>query len=194
MRIHRLLSVSRVNGPGSRFVVWVQGCSRQCSGCFNPATHDHRGGYELEVSEIVRQIPLTEVIGITVSGGEPFEQPEELEALLEKTRQMGLNRLVYSGFTHEELKEQGNRIVERCLPLIDILIDGAYEKEIPAKMPWTGSGNQRVIELRNGQVQNILEEGELEASGIFDGELIIDSAGGITATGIMDSGKLAEEH
>jgi anaerobic ribonucleoside-triphosphate reductase activating protein len=142
----------------------------------------------------VRLIPFSEVSGITVSGGEPFEQPEELEALLEGSGQKGLNRLVYSGFTYEELKEQGNQMVERCLSLTDILIDGAYVKEIPPYMPWTGSGNQRVMQLHSGQIQRLFGEGELEASGVFDGELIIDSAGGVTATGIIDSSKLAEEY
>jgi len=193
VRIHRLLPASRVNGPGIRFVLWVQGCSRRCSGCFNPATHDHQGGYEAEVSEIVGQIPFSEVSGITVSGGEPFEQPEELEALLEETGQRGLNRLVYTGFTYEELKKQGSRMVERCLSLIDILIDGAYVKEMPPYMPWTGSANQRLIQLRNGQIHKIFEEGELETSGGLEGELIIERDGGITVTGIIDSSKFLEE-
>ncbi|MDR0312017.1 MAG: radical SAM protein [Treponema sp.] len=187
MKIHRLLPVSRANGPGPRFAVWVQGCSRSCPECFNPLTHDLHGGYELSVSEIISQIPIGEVNGITVSGGEPFEQPDDLAALLEETSQMGLNSLVYTGFTYEELKSQNVCKVEKCLSLIHILIDGAYKKEIPPKMPLTGSGNQRVLQLCHGTIAKIYTKNDLETDGFFDGELIIDQTGAVTATGTINS-------
>jgi anaerobic ribonucleoside-triphosphate reductase activating protein len=92
MRIHQILEMSNANGPGLRFVIWVQGCYRKCRGCFNSETHDPYGGYELEVSKIIEQIPLAKVSGITISGGEPFEQAEELLALLKKAGRIGLTR------------------------------------------------------------------------------------------------------
>lgn len=182
MKIHRLLPVSQANGPGSRFVLWVQGCSRRCSDCFNTDTHDRNGGFQASVSEILGQIPYKEVEGITVSGGEPFEQPEELAALLEETGKKGLNRLVYTGFTYEELIGHENRLIAKCLPLIDILIDGPYKQEIPQNAPWTGSGNQRVLRLRHGEIEGTWQK----SCGHIDGELIIDRTGSITITGIFD--------
>jgi anaerobic ribonucleoside-triphosphate reductase activating protein len=187
MRIHRILDISNANGPGSRFVVWVQGCSRNCPGCFNPQTHDPCAGYELDVSEIIKQIPLARVGGITVSGGEPFEQAEELLALLEETGQKGLNRLVYSGYTYEELLAQKSCAYEKCLSEIDLLIDGAYEKENLPFMPWTGSGNQRLIQLHCGRIKKIYEKNDIETALAPDGEIIIDKNGGIITTGIFDS-------
>ena len=189
MRIHRILEVSNANGPGSRFVVWVQGCSRNCPGCFNPQTHDPCAGYELEVSEIIQQIPLAKVGGITVSGGEPFEQAEELLELLEETGRKGLNRLVYSGYTYEELLAQKSCAYKKCLSEIDILIDGAYEKENPPLMPWTGSGNQRLIQLHCGRIKKIYKKKDIETAAAVapNGEIIIDKNGGIITTGIFDS-------
>jgi len=187
MRIHRILDTSHANGPGCRFVVWVQGCSRQCPECFNPQTHDPCGGYELDIAEIIRQIPLTKVIGITLSGGEPFEQAEELLALLEEIGRKGLNRLVYTGYTYEELLAQESRVFKKCLSEIDILIDGTYEKETPPYLPWTGSGNQRVIQLQSGQIRKIYDKNDAEiASFTPDGEIIIDKNGSILTTGIFD--------
>ena len=188
MKIHRILPASRANGPGPRFVVWVQGCSRRCCACFNPGTHDRGGGYEISVPEIISRIPFAGVSGITISGGEPFEQPEELAALLEETGRRGLNRLVYTGFTYEELKEHENRRVAECLPLVDMLIDGPYEKGTPPDMPWAGSGNQRILRLRCGDIEKAYEKKDAEtADGYVEGELIIDQTGSIMITGVFDS-------
>jgi len=187
MRIHRILDVSRANGPGCRFVVWVQGCSRQCPGCFNSQTHDPSGGYELKASEIISQIPLAKVSGITLSGGEPFEQADELLALLEETGRKGLNRLVYTGYTYEELLAKKDRVYRNCLSEIDLLIDGAYKKEKPPYLPWTGSGNQRILQLIDGQIMKIYDKNDVEtASTTPDGEIIIDKNGDILTTGIFD--------
>jgi anaerobic ribonucleoside-triphosphate reductase activating protein len=157
-------------------------------GCFNPATHDRNAGYEVSVLEIINQIPVAEVSGITISGGEPFEQPEELAALLEEAGRRGLNRLVYTGFTYEELIGHENRQIVKCLPLIDILIEGPYEKEMPPNMQWAGSGNQRILHLHSGNIDKKHEgrEGETTA-GYAEGELIIDPIGSIIVTGIIDS-------
>jgi len=167
-------------------VVWVQGCSRRCPGCFNSDTHDPCGGYENEIQEIFKEIPLTEVEGITVSGGEPFEQTEELLALLYTAFQMRLHRLVYTGYTYEELQLKKDITVEKCLMETDLLIDGAFKKENPPYMPWTGSGNQRLIQLHNGKIKKIYKKSDLKMTEIPDGEILIDTAGGILTTGIID--------
>jgi anaerobic ribonucleoside-triphosphate reductase activating protein len=167
--------------------VWVQGCYRRCPGCFNPGTHDPFGGYETAVPEIIKQIPLDEVGGITVSGGEPFEQAEELLVLLEETGKIGLHRLVYTGYTYEALQLRENCATGKCLAEIDILIDGAYEENLPSYMPWTGSGNQRVVQLDGGKIRKIYKKSEIESSVDADGEIIIDQGGSILTTGIIDS-------
>ena len=77
-RIHSLESFGTVDGPGVRFVVFVQGCPHGCPGCHNPDSHDSSGGREMTVEEVAEQLlgnPLTD--GLTLSGGEPFAQPED---------------------------------------------------------------------------------------------------------------------
>ena len=188
-----MLPRSQANGPGFRFVVWVQGCSRRCQGCFNPGTHDHNGGYEVSVSEIIAQIPFDRVDGITISGGEPFEQTEELAVLLEETGRRGLDRLVYTGFGYEELNGRENHHIAKCLSLIDILIDGPYEKDFPPIMPWTGSRNQRVLQLDHGKIEKEYGTGDVQMAENINGELIIDESGNITMTGGIN-GKIIMEN
>ena len=106
--------------------------------------------------------------------------------LLEEAGQMGLNRLVYTGFTYEELVEHENRLVAKCLSLIDMLIDGPYKKEQPPDKPWAGSGNQRILELRGGVIQREYEKKDIQVAEDIAGELIISRTGTITATGIID--------
>lgn len=192
MRVHSILPVSRANGPGSRFTIWVQGCTRKCSGCFNPETHDASGGSEFSVTEILKQITPEETGGITVSGGEPFEQAEELAALLEQAGAKGLSRLVFTGFTYEELLSKKSKAIEKCLLGTDMLIDGAYIKELPPYMPWTGSGNQRILQLEQGKVVRVCVKTEMEAAEAIDGEIIINSDGKISATGNINIARFVD--
>jgi len=78
MRIFGLVQDSIVDGPGFRFSCFVQGCPHHCPGCHNPESHDPNGGREMTVEEVAEQLlgnPLTD--GLTLSGGEPFAQPED---------------------------------------------------------------------------------------------------------------------
>ncbi len=184
MRIHRYLLSSAVNGPGKRFVLWVQGCSRNCAGCFNPETHDRDKGSVMTADEILNLVPLRETEGITVSGGEPFEQPEELAVLLKLAALRNLHRLVYTGFRYEELKAMKDRNIDECLALTDMLVDGEYAGTIPQNHSWAGSGNQRVLVLDEGKIVKEIEALEAVSR---NGELIIDRDGNITATGFVDS-------
>lgn len=192
MRIHRILPMSRVNGPGRRFVLWVQGCSRHCEGCFNPSSHSSDGGGNLSVEDILRRVETEQVEGITVSGGEPFEQPEELALLLRKAKEITLTRLVYTGFTYDELLGSNNSAIRECLKLVDILIDGPYKKDIPSKTPWAGSGNQRILELHEGRIIAIANKKYGQNGHFADGEIVIDNAGRMITTGIFDSAGLQE--
>ncbi len=150
----------------------------------------------MAVDEIMNLIPIQDVEGITISGGEPFEQPEELSKLLTLAALSDLHRLVYTGYRYEELKTMKNWSIDLCLGLTDMLIDGAYDWTIPQKHPWAGSGNQRILFLEQGKIVD--DQETLEAMGIQEaftglGEITIDSLGGITATGFMDSQVLQEK-
>jgi anaerobic ribonucleoside-triphosphate reductase activating protein len=133
----------------------------------------------MSVAEIVSRIPVHSVIGISVSGGEPFEQPQGLRELLDAARSLGLHTLVYSGFTYEEL----HRSFPALLRKIDILIDGPYIREIPQAHPWAGSGNQRILCLQDGEI--IFHDTAPPASAAMNGEITIAHTGAITLTGFF---------
>jgi len=144
LRVHAFERHSRANGPGVRAVVWVQGCTLGCPGCFNPDTHDAGGGGDIPVSELVDRVLAEAAVveGITVSGGEPFEQPAALAALLSGGRAAGLSVLVFSGFTVEEIRARPGG--DDLLALIDVLIDGRYLAGQRHGRGLRGSANQRI--------------------------------------------------
>jgi len=112
--------------------------------------------------------------------------------LLEEAGRKGLDRLVYTGFSYEELCGRSDHAVRKCLSLIDTLVDGPYEQGMLPRMPWTGSGNQCMLQLRNGEIVANCRENDLEGASHFEGELIIEQNGGILVTGMINS-KILEE-
>ena len=147
MRIHAIEPRSRANGPGARFVVWLQGCSLGCPGCFNPTTHDASGGREVEVEDLLAQLRAANVEGLSLSGGEPLQQAEAAQALLSGARALGLSTLAFSGYTLEEIRElpHGPEVLAR----LDVLIDGRYVSGERLATGLRGSANQRIQLLTN---------------------------------------------
>ncbi|MFH1265139.1 MAG: 4Fe-4S single cluster domain-containing protein, partial [Planctomycetota bacterium] len=80
IRLHAFEPASRANGPGLRAVVWFQGCTLRCPGCFNPGTHNPLSGHESDTATLAAEILAIrrKIEGVSVSGGEPFQQPEAL--------------------------------------------------------------------------------------------------------------------
>ena len=142
LRVAGCVSDSIVDGPGMRYVVFVQGCPHRCPGCHNPQTHDFAGGYPADPDEIVRQVKADPLMsGVTFSGGEPFCQPEALAALGERIRALGKNIVIYSGYTFEQLLHIGERNPA-------VLVDGPYlEAERDLTLEYRGSRNQRLIKV-----------------------------------------------
>ncbi len=139
---------SEVNGPGCRAVIWVQGCLRECPGCFNPASWSFEIDRLISVDALVQQIlsnPRNQ--GVTFSGGEPFWQAAALADLARQVKAAGLNVMSFTGFTLEQLRsEQGPAGAEELLEQLDILIDGAYVQSLAVHSPdsLVSSSNQRV--------------------------------------------------
>ena len=82
-RIHSLESFGTVDGPGTRFVVFVQGCPMRCAYCHNPDTWEMNGGTMMEPSYIIEQYERNSAFyknggGLTVTGGEPLMQVDFL--------------------------------------------------------------------------------------------------------------------
>jgi anaerobic ribonucleoside-triphosphate reductase activating protein len=134
--------ISKVNGPGNRFVLWTQGCSKGCSECFNPETWSTNVYKELSPRQIFELVKNFEVDGITISGGDPLEQEDDLLELLFLLKEIKLTKgiILFTGFTREEIRV--NPIREKCLSYIDVLIDGRYEKNLKVDFSLRGSSNQ----------------------------------------------------
>ena len=140
---------SIANGPGIRYVVFVQGCPHNCEGCHNPSTHDFGGGKNCSVEDITAEITKNPLLrGVTFSGGEPFEQAAALCVLAKNVRAKGLDIFCYSGYTFEEILASGDENKLMLLRLSDVLVDGQFVlAQRSLSLPLRGSKNQRVIDV-----------------------------------------------
>lgn len=149
MRIANYVQDSIVDGPGLRFTLFVQGCPHHCAGCHNPTTHAFDGGKEMSTTDIIRIMlanPLTD--GLTLSGGEPFCQPEACAVIARAAKEHGLNVWAYSGWEFDHLFEDPNPAVRELLTLCDVLVDGPFLlSERSLGLRWRGSRNQRVLNV-----------------------------------------------
>jgi len=169
-RIHAIEPRSRANGPGARFVVWFQGCTLGCAGCFNPGTHA-AGGRELDIDTL----DFGDVDGISLSGGEPMQQPAAALALLERARAQAKSTLMFSGYTLDEIRAlPGGPAV---LAQLDVLIDGRYVAGERLATGLRGSANQRIHLLTSRYTL-----ADVEATPVA--EIRIGPAGDVVLTGV----------
>lgn len=127
MRIERAVNYITALGPGKRLCVWVNGCSRGCKGCVSERLQKVDESTEVEIEEYFFGYNLTAIDGVTVSGGEPFEQTEELKRLLAYFRRKGIKDiLVYTGYTLKELTARKDEATNAALKNISVLVDGRY--------------------------------------------------------------------
>ena len=142
INLHSTIKSSRVNGPGDRFVIWTQGCRKMCKNCYNPETWSHYRNNLIDIDLLVEEIKNSSISGVTISGGDPFEQPEELFYLLREIKQLDLSDgfIVFSGYTIDEIRVREE--LRKCLDYIDVLIDGLYIDEKRITNGLAGSSNQ----------------------------------------------------
>lgn len=152
IRLFGLVTDSIVDGPGFRVSIFTQGCPHHCKGCHNPGSHDPAAGKEWTLDEVEKKFtgnPLLD--GITLTGGEPFQQPAACAELARRAHQKGLNVWSYSGYTYEKLRElaRGDEAVNALLSEIDVLVDGPFLlKERSLELLYCGSKNQRIIDMK----------------------------------------------
>ena len=150
IRIAGTVNDSIVDGPGYRYTIFTQGCPHHCPGCHNPQSHDFEGGRVVDTETILRQVrenPLLD--GITLSGGEPFCQPEACRALAEAAHDLGMSVWCYTGYTWEKLVQEADPARLALLEAVDVLVDGPFilaQKSLELK--FCGSRNQRLIDVR----------------------------------------------
>lgn len=179
LSLAHIVRSTEAEGPGKRFAIWFQGCPLRCPGCCNPEMLTFEGGQQIELTNVLQQIESSAIEyqneGITLLGGEPFAHANGACLLAEKTQQLGLSVMIFSGFTLTELQSRRDTSVDRLLQATDILVDGPYLREQPdSTRRWIGSRNQQIhflssryraddpcwqhpntleIRLQNGQLQ-----------------------------------------
>ena len=138
-------------GPGTRVAIWFQGCTLACPGCLSRDTWDSDQGMDLPLSSLLDWIDALDgpIDGVTVSGGEPFQQPAALRALLDdlavwrRRREPPVDLLAYSGFPLALLRRRHADVLDR----LDAVIAEPFRRSEPSNDPWLGSANQRIVPL-----------------------------------------------
>ena len=149
MRYGQIRQYDIANGPGIRATVFVTGCSRHCVNCFNEEYQDFNAGSEWTAAETERLISYLQDdtnSGLTLLGGEPMENAEDLLELVQVVRRAVPEKSiwVYSGFLYEEILAQPARkaLLEAC----DVLVDGPFVDALKDPgLYFRGSSHQRVI-------------------------------------------------
>jgi anaerobic ribonucleoside-triphosphate reductase activating protein len=153
IKVAGIVKESIVDGPGIRMVIFAQGCKHKCRGCQNPNTHAFDGGKLVDIDNIISDVRKNSLLdGVTLSGGDPFEQAEAFAELAKEVKRMGLNVITYTGYTYEQLLgfSAERKDYEELLHNTDMLIDGPFiAEEKSLQLKFRGSKNQRIIDVPN---------------------------------------------
>lgn len=145
----RIVDATDAEGPGRRTAVWVQGCSLHCEGCFNPHMWTTHGGKRINPSQLADHV-IDRALdarceGITLLGGEPFEQAAPLSVVARNSRRVGLSVMTFTGYTLTTLRGWSSQRTDiaALLAATDLLADGPYVAgRLERSRPWVGSTNQ----------------------------------------------------
>jgi anaerobic ribonucleoside-triphosphate reductase activating protein len=180
INLHKFLAHSTENGPGLRAVVWVQGCTLNCPGCFNPDTHDVTARQRISVTALAQKIlTIPDIEGLTISGGEPFLQAAALAELCQRLHEADLGIVVFSGFPYAELIQSHKADWKHLLAVTDLLIAGPFIKEQACDLALRGSSNQTLhyLSARYRAYQTLFERTSNSV------EIHIDETGQVLLTG-----------
>ena len=179
------------NGPGWRIALWTQGCSIRCTDrCLNPDFQASEGGFLYKAFDAATLVINAakdfhqNVEGVTVIGGEPTDQAEQIALFLEEIRRFGLSTMVYSGHTFDHLCEHGDSHIQRLLEVTDLLVDGEFrENEYDDELMWRGSTNQKIHCISSRYTQEALFEAYAMQKKSFS--LLLGPDGGISLSGLQ---------
>lgn len=189
LNIAMTMAKSRANGPGLRVVIWVQGCTIGCRGCYNAFTHPHAQNQLVSPTELAEWVRSIEGIeGVTFSGGEPFEQARAILNTIQLINAESVNPLsvfIFSGFTLAELESSVDPSVRSLLSKVDILSAGRYiASKRSENLLWKGSTNQELYFLSN-RYNPDMEERWLSESPV---EELVMTNEGVQRTGFLGVG------
>lgn len=163
MYIDRILAPIKALGPGERLVIWTKGCSKHCAGCANPELWSTENAKDYSVDEILKIIVniynQNKFDGITISGGDPLEQKDDILELLKGISNITEDVLLYTGYCMSDLKLLWKaEEIQRLKELAAVIIDGPYEESLNyAEAGLRGSANQTIHYFKK-QYRKLYEE------------------------------------
>ncbi len=185
--INSYIPKTEVEGPGTRFCIWVQGCSICCEGCANSHMWDKHGGRLVSVNDLVSEISKLkdEIEGVTFLGGEPLEQIEPVIKISKEVQKIGLSVIVFTGKEYESIKNENE--VKELVKYTDILIDGRYEvSKRDFSRAWVGSSNQKFYFFSDKYDESIITKYKNKF------EIRFDQNSSVTVNGMGDFEKISK--
>jgi len=178
LRVGGVIPDSQIYGPGTRYTIWVQGCSIRCKGCWNKEYWFDKAGELMTIQSLSQEInslfKSRQIEGVTILGGEPLDQAASLKKFLIVLKNHSIPVLLYTGYESEEIKQ--NKIKQDCVNLADVVILGRYEEiNRSIYLRWRGSSNQKIL-INNPEfdwMQNPEEQNEVEIHLEEDGTITI---------------------
>ncbi len=163
IEINSFVPITEAEGPSKRFAIWLQGCSIRCKGCCNPHLFQRGVGKKMAPEALMAEVLKIgdEIDGVSLLGGEPFDQAEALAPFLELVAERGLSVVVFTGYTLDEIQKGCVKSGVKLLPWIDLLIDGPYvSRRAVSSRRWIGSSNQRIHHLTDRLKKEVDESEE----------------------------------
>ncbi len=155
LRVLHIVEGTSVDGPGLRTSIYLAGCNHHCPGCHNPASWNFQGGEERTLDELMQVIAYNEA-PVTLSGGDPLQQPVGTRALIHRIKQeLGYNVWCFTGYTWEEIMADPKLL--EVVQELDVLVDGPFvlgERDISLR--FRGSRNQRLIDVQRTLATGVL--------------------------------------
>jgi len=177
---------SFIYGPGERFVIWVQGCTLGCRGCWNRTMLSKRPKQLIAREKLLQQIlDIDSIQGITLLGGEPLQQLSNVLWLLQQVKSVDLDTMVFTGYEWPEMTSDEKANI---LPFTDILVSGRYvagRRNI--NLQWRGSSNQQVHFPTAQYDASLIKEGNYV-------EVHFEADGRLRILGFPDAGTMVDEN
>lgn len=190
--VARFLTATRAEGPGERTAIWVQGCTIRCAGCFNPHMWGFYGGEVFTPEALVARILDARTEGLTLLGGEPFDQAAALARVSAGVRSAGRSVMTFTGYTIAQLQQavdDGRDDVAALLAETDLLVAGPFlADQIDTERPWVGSTNQEFA-LLNERFPRLLDDLSSTSDRV---EITVDAGGQIAVNGWAELDTLDE--
>lgn len=151
----------KVLGPGIRVGIWMNGCGRNCYGCISPEMQFYDREKEVTVQDVLQMVSKIKspIDGFTISGGEPFYNPEALNTLTCALATISDDILIFTGYTLEELREKNSEAISSILETCAAIIDGPFIKDLNERKGLRGSSNQKCwVFKHHDRYAGIMEE------------------------------------